>query len=1223
MRMKRLISSLTAAAMVLTSCCVVTASAEASVYAYTYEDTTHTLNASASEQDASGLYVSGNTDISIPGLTKEVTTFGELTQLYSGLTFDGFTIDTCSVEGLTEDDFEVYIFMMYGDSWTWYQSAGPEITFADVGAGADDTVGALGYVLRLKESVVAASDLTAGDIIRVNYDDSLEYYTYDFSNENLTMTVEESQYTESGLSATFVTDFEIPGVEYGVTTVGELKDMYCGFNVAGYSFKASTVEGMTAEDISTSLVVMTGNYAWNAVYDTTTMDFSTGLPSAASTDVVLSTGFHVSVSDASFAKLGLQLGDTLTVNSDGKWRANFKYDTATGLLSWDNNAAAATEVQEYNLYANGTELSLQSSENIGAVPVVDLAWKYLYSLDEADRLTGDIELTIGVNGGETAEGSYTLSYDGCDESAIVSTPANVALDSNGYVVWSAVDGAVGYIFRACGENIIPYSINNHGNGTGFTSDWGMAKLCMSGNGVEECTVEIYAVDINGDVSKAFTALYSELSERKDYNIHFDENGMLCWDEAEGAESYILMMSDPAGMYIATDRCGANNSANYLSIMQSEGFVDGTYIFNVYSVDADGNETFLGLIEYEYTLPSETVGENVFYYTDNGNGTATITGGVINDGDVVIPSEVAGLDVIEVGMNAFDFEANIETLVISEGIERLGWYAFNTCENLTSVTLPESLEYIDSWAFERCYKLTTINIPANVSTVKGGAFAQNKSMTSIACDPANKDYVSVDGVLFTKDMDALVAYPAGITGAYTVPATVNHIGDAAFYGATGLESVTILGQLDFIGFEAFAECEKLTDVKINEGVNYVGYWAFRNCTGIKLLTVPQSVTNIGDEAFGYGYTEKLADFTLRGYKDSAVYYYAIRHDIPFICIGEADAENMPFDDKNAVEEEVDFNPATPEEDRITSIVYKPGFNMKDKSEAGVGLDLSLIKVKANEVYDEEGLARAEAALGTEIVGKTHYNLLDITLMYGEKDYSKGYDGLVEVQIPIPPGHQDEEFYCYRILDDGTKEIIPGKRFEDHYSIYLEHFSVYALVAEPEHTCEYSDNWSNDAENHWHECSCGAKSETAAHTASEWIVDSEDADVKYKECTVCGYIMETADAGAEDEAPASGYSAESVIIPTGETVIHKTATVDGVYSQRFVEKVAAADLESAEKVVFTVTNGTKTAVYESNKCYNSLNVNGEAVSAGEGYVFLCLTIKDIPEDIAVSIKSVDIK
>ena len=36
---------------------------------------------------------------------------------------------------------------------------------------------------------------------------------------------------------------------------------------------------------------------------------------------------------------------------------------------------------------------------------------------------------------------------------------------------------------------------------------------------------------------------------------------------------------------------------------------------------------------------------------------------------------------------------------------------------------------------------------------------------------------------------------------------------------------------------------------------------------------------------------------------------------------------------------------------------------------------------------------------------------------------------------------------------------------------------------EHTHSYGSEWKNDADNHWHECSCGDKKDTAAHTAGE--------------------------------------------------------------------------------------------------------------------------------------------
>ena len=64
---------------------------------------------------------------------------------------------------------------------------------------------------------------------------------------------------------------------------------------------------------------------------------------------------------------------------------------------------------------------------------------------------------------------------------------------------------------------------------------------------------------------------------------------------------------------------------------------------------------------------------------------------------------------------------------------------------------------------------------------------------------------------------------------------------------------------------------------------------------------------------------------------------------------------------------------------------------------------------------------------------------------------------------------------------------------------------------EHTHSYGSEWKNDADNHWHECSCGDKKDTAAHTAGEWIIDTPatatTSGTKHKECTVCGYTMAT--------------------------------------------------------------------------------------------------------------------
>ena len=72
-------------------------------------------------------------------------------------------------------------------------------------------------------------------------------------------------------------------------------------------------------------------------------------------------------------------------------------------------------------------------------------------------------------------------------------------------------------------------------------------------------------------------------------------------------------------------------------------------------------------------------------------------------------------------------------------------------------------------------------------------------------------------------------------------------------------------------------------------------------------------------------------------------------------------------------------------------------------------------------------------------------------------------------------------------------------------------TYKATGGGEHTHSYGSEWKNDADNHWYECSCGDKTDVAAHTASDWIIDTPatatTSGSKHKECTVCGYTMAT--------------------------------------------------------------------------------------------------------------------
>ena len=84
------------------------------------------------------------------------------------------------------------------------------------------------------------------------------------------------------------------------------------------------------------------------------------------------------------------------------------------------------------------------------------------------------------------------------------------------------------------------------------------------------------------------------------------------------------------------------------------------------------------------------------------------------------------------------------------------------------------------------------------------------------------------------------------------------------------------------------------------------------------------------------------------------------------------------------------------------------------------------------------------------------------------------------------------------------------------------------APPSHTHSYGTDWKYDDTNHWHECECGDKADIAAHSASEWIVDTaatETADgAKHKECTVCKKVLETAPIPATGSSHTHSYGTD---------------------------------------------------------------------------------------------------
>lgn len=188
--------------------------------------------------------------------------------------------------------------------------------------------------------------------------------------------------------------------------------------------------------------------------------------------------------------------------------------------------------------------------------------------------------------------------------------------------------------------------------------------------------------------------------------------------------------------------------------------------------------------------------------------------------------IKGTGIIERYNPLGKFKKLAKRLVIEDGITSIDTEAFYGYDFM-DVKLPNTLETIGRKAFGGCKSLDSITLPASLKTIGELAFDGCYALTEICVEDGNNAYCDMDGVLFSKPDLALVQYPTGKGGNYTVPENVTSINNLAFCN-TNIESVTIEGSLTSIGRKAFYGCSDLKSVYIDGEVDRVDDYAFAFC-----------------------------------------------------------------------------------------------------------------------------------------------------------------------------------------------------------------------------------------------------------------------------------------------------------------------------------------------------------------------------------------------------------
>ncbi len=105
--------------------------------------------------------------------------------------------------------------------------------------------------------------------------------------------------------------------------------------------------------------------------------------------------------------------------------------------------------------------------------------------------------------------------------------------------------------------------------------------------------------------------------------------------------------------------------------------------------------------------------------------------------------------------------------------------------------------------------------------------------------------SADSAYSTNDsLNGKIEIPSQING-YTVKA----IGSCAFYGDSGLTSISLPPTITEIGYYAFYNCRELTSINIPDSVSSIRDNAFDGCESLTSITLSNSIIYIGRKAFG--------------------------------------------------------------------------------------------------------------------------------------------------------------------------------------------------------------------------------------------------------------------------------------------------------------------------------------------------------------------------------------
>ena len=275
---------------------------------------------------------------------------------------------------------------------------------------------------------------------------------------------------------------------------------------------------------------------------------------------------------------------------------------------------------------------------------------------------------------------------------------------------------------------------------------------------------------------------------------------------------------------------------YCSSLSSVELPDSVTIIGQYAFDSCRNLTHLKLSE-----SLTNIGASAF-------SGCNITGVLEIPDNVKI---VSGL--------AFSGNNNLKEVYIGSSVEFLQASSIS-CSNLSFITVSEDNLHFSSKDGILYNKDATeiilvppalsgeITIPANVEEFNKSAISDNKNITHIHIENNNRNYKSVDGIVYSSDGKTLLFCPLGREGSISVAENTEIIGSSAFSSCSLITNITLPDTVTLIKNHAFYNCDSLVSVELSQSLHTVEQGAFAESSSLVSVDFPDSVQKIEHNMF---------------------------------------------------------------------------------------------------------------------------------------------------------------------------------------------------------------------------------------------------------------------------------------------------------------------------------------------------------------------------------------